>query len=76
LIRLDDVVILAGGSRLNLGQTLNAIKNIQMTIQADGNNGIGARVIDKDPINGPLIEVINSSGVSVNGLIDATIQAY
>jgi hypothetical protein len=76
LIRLDDVVILAGGSRLNLGQTLNAIKNIQMTIQADGNNGISARVIDKDPINGPLIEVINSSGVSVNGLIDATIQAY
>jgi len=47
-----------------------------MTIQADGNNGISARVIDKDPINGPLIEVINSSGVSVNGLIDATIQAY
>lgn len=76
LIRLDDVAILAGGSRLNLGQTVNAIKNIQMTVQADGNNGISARVIDKDATNGPLIEVINSSGVSVNGLIDATIQAY
>ena len=47
-----------------------------MTVQADGNGGLGARVIDKDPINGPLIEVLNSSGVSVNGLIDATIQAY
>jgi len=76
LIRLDDVAILAGGSRLNLGQSVNAIKNIQMTVQADGNNGISARVIDKDATNGPLIEVINSSGVSVNGLIDATIQAY
>lgn len=76
LIRLDDVVILSGGSRLNLGRILNGVKNIQMTVQADGNGGLGARVIDKDPINGPLIEVLNSSGVSVNGLIDATIQAY
>jgi len=76
LIRLDDVVILSGGSRLDLGRVVNGVKNIQMTVQADGNGGIGARVIDKDPINGPLIEVLNSSGVSVNGLIDATIQAY
>ncbi len=76
LIRLDDVVILSGGSRLNLGRVLNGVKNIQMTVQADGNGGLGARVIDKDPINGPLIEVLNSSGVSVSGLIDATIQAY
>lgn len=76
LIRLDDIVISAGGSRLNLGRVVNAVKNIQMTVQADGNGGLGARVIDKDPINGPLIEVLNSSGVSVNGLIDATIQAY
>lgn len=76
LIRLDDVVISAGGSRLNLGRVLNGIKNIQMTVQADGNNGIGVRILDKDPVNGPLIEVVNSSGASVNGLIDATIQAY
>lgn len=76
LIRLDDVVILSGGSRLNLGRVVNGVKNIQMTVQADGNGGIGARVIDKDPVNGPLIEVLNSSSVSVNGLIDATIQAY
>lgn len=76
LIRLDDVVILSGGSRLDLGRVVNGVKNIQMTVQADGNGGIGARVIDKDAINGPLIEVLNSSGVSVNGLIDATIQAY
>ena len=76
LIRLDDVVILSGGSRLNLGRVVNGVKNIQMTVQADGNGGISSRVIDKDPINGPLIEVLNSSGASVNGLIDATIQAY
>ena len=76
IIRLDDVVILSTGTRLNLGRPVNAIKNVQITVQADGNNGINARVMDKSASNGPLIEVLNSSGVAVNGLIDAIIQAY
>ena len=76
VIRLDDVVILSTGTRLNLGRIVNAVKNAQVTVQADGNNGINARVIDKSASNGPLIEVLNSSGVAVNGLIDAVIQAY
>jgi len=76
VIRLDDVVILSTGTRLNLGRIVNAVKNVQVTVQADGNNGINARVIDKSASNGPLIEVLNSSGVAVNGLIDAVIQAY
>lgn len=76
VIRLDDVVILSTGTRLNLGRAVNAVKNVQVTVQADGNNGINARVIDKSASNGPLIEVLNSSGVAVNGLIDAVIQAY
>jgi len=76
VIRLDDVVILSTGTRLNLGRVVNAVKNVQITVQADGNNGINARVIDKGASNGPLVEVLNSSGVAVNGLIDAVIQAY
>jgi len=76
VIRLDDVVILSTGTKLNLGRAVNAIKNVQVTVQADGNNGINARVIDKSASNGPIVEVLNSSGVAVNGLIDAVIQAY
>lgn len=76
VIRLNDVVILSTGSRLNLGRTVNAIKNIQLTVQADGNNGVNARILDKSASNGPLIQVLNSSGSAVNGLIDAVIQAY
>lgn len=76
VIRLNDVVILSTGSRLNLGRTVNVIKNIQLTVQADGNNGVNARILDKSASNGPLIQVLNSGGSAVNGLIDAVIQAY
>ena len=76
VIQLDNTIISAGGTRLNLGQPVNAIKNIQITVQSDGNNGITARVVDKSASSGPLVQVLNSSGASVNGLIDAIIQAY
>ena len=72
----NNVVINSGGSRVLIGQQINAIKNVQVTVQADGNNGVTARIIDKSSTLGPIIEVLNSSGASVNGLIDATIQAY
>jgi len=76
IIQLDNVVISSSGTRLNLGQKVNVIKNIQMTVQADGNNGVNARAVDKNASSGPLVQVLNSSGASVNGLIDAVIQAY
>lgn len=75
-ISLDDVVILSTGTRLNLGQDVNGIKNVQLTVQADGNTGVTARIIDKSVSLGPLVQVLNSSGSPVNGLIDAIVQAY
>lgn len=75
-LKYNNVAINSGGSRVLIGQQINAIKNVQVTVQADGNNGVTARIIDKSSTLGPIIEVLNSSGASVNGLIDATIQAY
>jgi hypothetical protein len=75
-ITLDDVIISSAGTRLVLGQTVNAIQNVQLTVQSDGNGGITARIVDKSASLGPLIQVLNASGTAVNGKIDAVIQAY
>ena len=74
--RLDDVVIASGGTRLPISQTYRVIKNVLITVQADGNAATGARVNDKDPALGPSVNTLNASGTAVTGLVDAQIQGY
>jgi len=75
-IILNDVSISSAGTRLTLGRTVNAIQNIQLTVQSDGNGGVTGRIVDKSASLGPLIQVLNASGTAVTGKIDAVIQAY
>jgi len=72
----EDVVIASGGTRLPITQTYRAIKAVSVTVQSDGNNGIGERVIDKSAALGPQIKVYDAAGTAVTGLIDATIRGY
>lgn len=72
----EDVVISSGGTRLPITQTYRAIKTVSVTVQSDGNNGIGERVIDKSATLGPQIKVYDAAGSAVTGLIDATIRGY
>jgi len=72
-ISLSDVVIDIAGTYLPLGQTVNAIKNIQLTIQDDGNLGVSAKILDKQTA---LVQVIDKNGNAHQGLVDAVIQAY
>lgn len=75
--RLNDVVITAGsGSRLPITLTYQAIDNVQVTVQADGNGAIGARIDDKSATLGPLIKTFDAGGSAVAGLIDAYVQGY
>lgn len=73
---LDDVPILAAGTRLALTNTYRAIKNVSLTVQADGGAGVSARLKDKDPVLGPLVEVLNNAGTPVDGVVDAVIRGY
>jgi len=72
-ISLNDVVINIAGTYLPLGQTVNVIKNIQLTIQDDGNLGVSARILDKQTA---FVQVIDKNGNAHQGLVDAVIQAY
>ena len=74
---LEDLSIPAGGRRLNeIAGDFDKIKVINIAVQDDGGAGVSARVIDKDAVNGPNVEVLNSSDTSVAGSIDVRIKGY
>jgi hypothetical protein len=76
-VNTNDLAVSATGTRLAVPAGLLAIKNIQITVQADGNGGVTARYADKTNTTlGPMVYVLNAAGSQVPGLIDAVIQAY
>lgn len=73
---IDDQVIASGGARLSLTKTYRVIKNVQITLQDDGNDAIGVRILDKNATLGPLIRAFDDTNTPVAALVDATIQGY
>lgn len=72
---LENVAIAPGGTRLAITKTYSAIRTVRLTLHGGG-TGISTRLLDKDPALGPLVEILNSSGVSVAGVLDAEPQGY
>lgn len=70
---LDDISILAAGTRLPITKTYRSIKNIQLTLQDDSGTAVSVKWNDKLE-TGPLIYCFDSSGTKVAGVIDARIQ--
>ena len=73
---LNDVVISAGGTRLPIAKDYQVIKNIQLTVQADGGVAISTRIGDKDKDLGPLIYGLDATGANTSALVDAYVQGY
>ncbi len=71
-----DLVISAAGTHLPITKNYRAIQNVSLSVQADGNGGVTARIEDKNNLLGPLITVRNAAGTQVIGLVDADIQGY
>jgi hypothetical protein len=72
----NDIVVSAGGTRLPITKVYRAIKNVQLTTQADGGSAISARADDKNAALGPLIHGLDAAGSNTSALIDARIQGY
>lgn len=72
---LEDVAIGSGGTRLPITKAYTAIRTARLTVQGGG-TGVTARLLDKNPTLGPLVEILNSSGTAVAGVVDADIQGY
>jgi hypothetical protein len=73
---LDNVVIGAGGTRLPITRSYQAIKNVQLTLQNDGGTAAKSEVQDKNAALGPLVQCFNSADAAVAGTTDAIIQGY
>lgn len=68
------VSITAGGTRLPITKEYRSIKSIPMNLQFDGGTAERILIIDRDPVNGPLIKLMDSAGVSVAGTILAEVK--
>lgn len=74
-IRLPDVAIAAGGTRLSIGSGWKSVVIVSLTLHSDGGSAITARVVDKST-SGPLIQCFNASGAATTGVVDAYVQGY
>ena len=74
-IRLPDVVIATGGSRLSIGTGWRNVVIVSLTLHSDGGSATTARVVDKST-SGPLIQCFNASGAATAGTVDAYVQGY
>ena len=74
-IRLPDVVITSGGSRLSIGSGWRNVVIVSLTLHSDGGSATTARVVDKST-SGPLIQCFNASGAATAGTVDAYVQGY
>jgi len=72
--RFQDVAISAGGTRLTLTKPFRTVKNVSLTVQDDGGSGVNGRILDKQVSPGPEIAVLDASGTSVSGVVDAIVQ--
>lgn len=74
--KLNDVPIVAGGTRLPLAKLYSVIKNVQLTLQDSGTGATSIRILDKSATLGPMVACYNKDNVPVSGVVDATVQGY
>ena len=73
--RLAAVAIASGGTRLPITRSYAVIKTVHLTVHS-GATATSARIVDKNPTLGPLVQVINASGTAVAGTVDADVYGY
>lgn len=75
---VQDITVDAGGFiRVPLTKTYRQIKIVNVIIQDDGiNNPTSYRIVDKDPVLGPQIKLLDETGAVSAGLIDVTIKGF
>ena len=64
------------GSRLPITRLYDVIKRVNLTLLETGSPAANAKVLDKDPVLGPLVAVYDSSNNLTTGSLDAVVQGY
>jgi len=74
-VRLPDVAIASGGTRLSIGTGWKSVVIVSLTLHSDGGSATTACVVDKSN-SGPLIQCFNATGNATAGTVDAYVQGY
>jgi len=72
---IQDVNVMGGTIRLPITKNYTTIKLVSVIIQGGG-TAFTYRVLDKDPVLGPMIELLDMNGDPADGLIDATVKGF
>jgi hypothetical protein len=70
-----DILIAAGGTRLPIAQAYRGIGAVTVTLQG-GTAALSAKLIDKNPTLGPLVQCFDAGGTGVAATVDAVITGY
>ena len=73
--QLLNVAIGAGGTRLSLTKSYQAIKVVFPTLLADGGTARSVLIADKDHLTGPLVEAYDENGLTT-AHADVQVQGY
>jgi len=74
---LNDVTIPATAFRITPTKQYSTIKTVSVIIQNDGSStAVFPRVIDKDALLGPEIELLDINGAVTSGLVDVVIKGF
>ena len=72
----NDIPIMASGLHVKPAKPMNSIKNIGVTLQDDGGNAVGVKVLSKDINEGALIKVFDVNNLATSGVVDITMKGY
>ena len=72
--KVDDLAIAVGGTRVPLPGPYHFITEILIIEQDDGGSAVTVKVVDRNPLLGPLIVARDSTAVSVTATVDVTIK--
>ncbi|MBI3452415.1 MAG: hypothetical protein HY057_06205 [Rhodospirillales bacterium] len=70
---IEDFALPAEGARLPIVKKYRSIRHVWPTLQFDGGNADGVKILDKDPVRGPFVRAY-AAGAGTAALIDATIR--
>lgn len=72
---LEDVPLLAGGSRLSLARNYRRIVAVRWSLQESGGSAAYIKVIDKS-VAGPLLQGFTTGGVGTAAVVDVVVHGY
>ena len=75
-IDFTDVIVPPAGIRLPLPYEFYEISSVYLTMISDGGTAIVARVMDRNPVTGPLIQAFDTSNTATTGKVCARIKGY